>query len=84
VDPGVPGALVSAHDQRRCGGPGRTHGDRVAAPAQREQDFCHGPLRIRSLGVERDIFVPHPGTIYVLGSRDSEEFTNALEAVCKG
>jgi hypothetical protein len=45
--------------------------------------FDGAPLRIRSLGVERDIFMPHPGTIYVLGSRDSEEFTNALEAECK-
>lgn len=46
--------------------------------------FDGAPLRIRSLGVERDIFVPHPGTLYVRGSRGSEEFTNALEVVCKG
>jgi hypothetical protein len=45
--------------------------------------FDGAPLRIRSLGVERDIFVPHPGTIYVLGSRSSKEFTSALEAECK-
>ncbi|GHH79661.1 hypothetical protein [Promicromonospora soli] len=45
--------------------------------------FDGARLRVRSLGVERDVFVPHPGTLYVDGSRGSEEFTNALEGVCK-
>jgi hypothetical protein len=41
------------------------------------------PLRVRSLGVEREVYVPYQGTLYVGGgSRDSAELSEALAEAC--
>jgi hypothetical protein len=41
------------------------------------------PLRVRSLGVEREVYVPYQGTLYVGGgSQDSVELGKALEEAC--
>lgn len=40
-------------------------------------------LKVRSLGVEREVHVPYQGTLYVGGgSRDSAELSAALEEAC--
>jgi hypothetical protein len=47
--------------------------------------FDGAPLRIRSLGVERDIYVPYHGTLHVGGgSRGSDKLSKALEEACSG
>lgn len=41
------------------------------------------PLKVRSLGVERELVVPYQGTLYVGGgSRDSAELGKALAEAC--
>jgi hypothetical protein len=48
-----------------------------------QYSFDGAPLKIRSLGVEREIVVPYRGTLYVGGgSRSSEELSAALEEAC--
>lgn len=43
------------------------------------------PLKVRSLGVEREVYVPYQGTLYVGGgSRDSAELSEALAEACSG
>lgn len=43
------------------------------------------PLKVRSLGVEREVFMPYRGLLYVGGgSQSSEELSAALEEACKG
>jgi hypothetical protein len=47
--------------------------------------FEGAPLRVRSLGVEREVYVPYQGTLYVGGgSRDSKELGKALQEACSG
>lgn len=47
--------------------------------------FEGAPLRVRSLGVEREVYVPYQGTLYVGGGRrDSAELSKALEEACSG
>ncbi|MGI5188398.1 hypothetical protein ACQEVI_09670 [Promicromonospora sp. CA-289599] len=42
-------------------------------------------LKVRSLGVEREVYVPYQGTLYVGGgSRSSEELSAALAEACSG
>lgn len=46
--------------------------------------FDGAPLRVRSLGVEREVYVPYQGTLYVGGgSRDSAELSEALAEACE-
>jgi hypothetical protein len=48
-----------------------------------QYSFDGAPLKVRSLGVEREIVVPYQGTLYVGGgSRSSEELGAALEEAC--
>jgi hypothetical protein len=48
-----------------------------------QYSFDSAPLRIRSLGVEREVHVPYQGTLYVGGSaRDSAQLGKALEEAC--
>jgi hypothetical protein len=55
----------------------------VASGSTVRYDFAGAPLRLRSLGVEREVFVPYQGTLYVGGgSQDSEELGEALEEAC--
>ena len=47
--------------------------------------FDGANLRVRSLGVEREVYVPYQGTLYVGGgSRDSAELGKALQEACSG
>lgn len=50
-----------------------------------QYSFDGAPLRVRSLGVEREVNVPYHGTLYVGGgARDSAELGKALEEACSG
>jgi hypothetical protein len=50
-----------------------------------QYSFDGAPLRVRSLGVEREVNVPYHGTLYVGGgSRDSAELGEALQEACEG
>lgn len=45
--------------------------------------FEGAPLRVRSLGVEREVYMPYNGTLYVGGgSQNSAELGKALEEAC--
>lgn len=45
--------------------------------------FDGAPLRVRSLGVVRGVYVPYQGTLYVGGGpRDSVELSRALQEAC--
>jgi len=46
--------------------------------------FDGAPLRINSLGLERDVYLPYHGTLYVGGSQGSDELSSALQEACQG
>ena len=57
-------------------------GDIVSGSGVR-YSFDGAPLKVRSLGVEREVYVPYQGTLYVGGgSWSSEELSAALEEAC--
>lgn len=46
------------------------------------QGYAGAPLRVRSLGVERDVHMPYQGMLYV-GGIDSDSLGEALQEACK-
>jgi hypothetical protein len=59
-------------------------GDELSGSTVR-YSFDGAPLRVRSLGVEREVYVPYQGTLYVGGGpQDSAKLGKALQEACEG
>jgi hypothetical protein len=48
------------------------------------QGYDGAPLRIRSLGVERDVRMPYQGTLWVSGRADVDRMGKAMQEACEG